>query len=281
MKRTIEPLAEHTWLKIGGPADIAIPESKDEFIDLLVECTQDDIPFRILGNGSNLLVSDDGVDDLVIKNTLACTEIRIDDGTVIAGASVLVPQFVNFLVEHERGGYEYLYSVPGTIGGAIFMNAGRGRRHEKTIADYLIEVELFDGEEVRQLSTSELDFSHRYSTFHEHPEWTILSATFEPPEQPKNIGQEKVRKRMEKVNQRERTKPNAGSVFKSGTRLPLHRIPPGGLSYGDARFVSSNRICHDGDATYTDVIRLIRLAKWLHRIVPPFSTPEIEWEIWS
>lgn len=281
MRRTTEPLSEHTWLKIGGMAEIAIPETKEELIELLKDCEKNNRSYRILGNGSNLLVSDEGIDELVIKYNEACTQIQIEDGIVKAGASVSVPQFVNKIVEHDLGGYEYLYSVPGTVGGAIYMNAGRGESHQKTIADYLEEVEIYDGTEVRKIPVGEIEFSHRYSTFKDRPEWIILSGVFKPPTQPKKAGREKIRDRMEKVNQRERSKPNAGTVFSSGVKIPLSRIPPNGLSIGDARFVHSNRICNDGEATYSDVKNLILVAKWLHRVIPGLEEPELEYEIWK
>lgn len=280
MKRTTENLSKHTWIKIGGPAEIAVPESKEEFVNLLKDC-RGNREYRIMGNGSNLLASDERIDELIIKNTEACTDIEFKDNRAKVGASVMVPQFINKCIQHDLGGYEYLYSVPGTIGGAIYMNAGRGPKHDKTIADYLTSVEIFHKGECKTISAENLDFEHRYSSLHENPEWIILSATFDLPNQPSDIGRTKAQNRMEKVNQRERSKPNAGSVFKSGARLPLHKIPPNGLSVGGARFVASNRICNDGDATFRDVKKLVDRAKLLNKIVPPFSTPVIEWQIWE
>jgi len=281
MKRTVEPLANHTWLKIGGPSEIAIPESEEELVGILTECTTEEQVYRILGNGSNVLVSDEGIDELVIKITEACTELTIDNEYVSVGSSVRLPAFVNELVEHGFGGYEYLYSVPATIGGALYMNAGRGKKYGKTIADYLVEVEVFDGDEKKSIEVDELTFSHRYSTFQEHPKWTILSATFRPPSQPKDVGKKKIKERMEEVKQRERSVPTAGSVFSLGARLPLHLVPPEGLQIGGARFVETNRICNVGDATYDDIIRLIRIAKLLNTLVPPFRKPTLELEIWN
>lgn len=281
MNRRTEELAEHTWLKIGGPAEIAVPESEVEFVDLLRECEAEGRDYRILGNGSNLLVTDEGVDELVVKQTDACTELTVEDGVVHAGASVAVPQFANALVQHGLGGYEYLYSVPGTIGGAVYMNAGRGRSHGQTISDHLTEVELFDGEDVRTVPASDLEFGHRFSTFQERPEWTILSATFEPPEQSLEEGRAKIRERMDYVDTRERGKPNAGSVFTSDVRLPLERLPGHDLGVGDAHFVHRNRICHEGDATFDDVSRLVRRAQLLHEIVPGWERPSLEWEVWE
>ncbi|WP_224448741.1 UDP-N-acetylmuramate dehydrogenase [Haloprofundus salilacus] len=281
MECITKPLAEHTSLKIGGPAEIAIPESKSELVDLLTECYEESRPYRILGNGSNLLVADKGVDELVIKITDASTNLSFNGSHADVGASVMVPQFINACIQKNLGGYEYLYSVPGTIGGAIYMNAGRGPAHEMTIADYLVSVEVFAEGSVREISADKMSFEHRYSSFHDNSEWVILSATFDLPTQPSNEGREKARERMQKVRRRERSKPNAGSVFKSGARFPVHKIPPNGLSVGDARFVEQNRICNDGNATCRDVERLITRAKWFHRLVPPFEDPQIEWEIWK
>lgn len=281
MIRTTEPLAKHAWLKVGGPAEIAIPESKSEFVDILNECHSSNRNYRILGNGSNLLVADEGIDDLVIKSTEACTDITFEGRRVQVGSSVMVPQFIAAYINHGVGGYEYLYSVPGTIGGAIYMNAGRGESHNQTIADHLVSVEIFDDGEVYELSIDELDFDHRYSTFQEHDDWVILSATFEMPEQSPEESRRQAKERMKKVNERERSKPNAGSVFKSGAGLPLHRFPPGGLSVNDAYFVHRNRICHNGDATSADIEKLVTRAQWLNRLVNPFQPPEVEWEIWK
>ncbi len=281
MNISTEQLSDHTWLKIGGPAEMAIPETKAEFVEILTECHETNRDYRILGGGSNLLVSDAGVDELVIKSTNACTEFEVDGTHVTAGASIMLPQFINQYVAHGLGGYEYLYSVPGTIGGAIYMNAGRGRSHGLTISDYLSALEVFVDGDVRTISVDELEFEHRYSTFQEHDDWVILSAEFELPEQSIEQGRKNIKKRMQKVGQRERGQPNAGSVYKSGSRLPLHKIPPNGLSIGDARFVSGNRISHTGAASYSDVRRLVYLGKMLNRFRPPFKSSVVEWEIWE
>ncbi|MDL0126362.1 FAD-binding protein [Halobacterium salinarum] len=281
MKTETERLAEHTWLKIGGPAEIATPESRSEFVDLLTECHERGRKYRILGGGSNLLVTDEGIDELVIKSTDACTDFEVNGSEVQVGASMMIPQFIKRCVDNDLGGYEYLYSVPGTVGGGIYMNAGRGRSHDLTISDHLTGVEVFVDGEVRTFEKSELQFEHRRSTFHNHDDWVILSATFDMPEQPAEKGNKLIKDRMSKVGERERGQPNAGSVFKSRSRLPVHKISPNGLSVDGARFVSGNRICHNGNATFDDVYRLVKRAAFLHRIMPPFEKPVIEWEIWE
>lgn len=276
MKTKREPLGQHTWFKIGGPAEIIEPKSKDEFVSAIEWCLEEGRPYRILGNGSNVLISDNGLDDVVIKNTSACTGLEANRNTVVAGSSVLLPQFINFSVEHELGGVEYLYSVPGTIGGAVFMNAGRGKRLNKTITDHLVSIEVHDGKQVREVSVEELEFDHRYSTFQEHENWAILSATFELPSQPKNVGKEKIQKRMDYIKSRDRSTPNAGSVFTNGTRLPM-RI----FSLGGAKFVQDNRIGNVDNASSSDVERLIWFAKFLHKFIPALEERDVEIRIWK
>jgi UDP-N-acetylmuramate dehydrogenase len=281
MKTETELLAEHTWLKIGGPAKIYTPESKIELVELLTEYHEEDRDYRILGGGSNLLISDDELNEPVIKNTEACTMFEIDGTEVKVGASVMIPQFVRQCANNGLGGYEYLYSVPGTVGGGIHMNAGRGRSHGQTISEHLTAVEVFADGKVRMFEKDELEFEHRWSTFHNYDDWVILSATFNMPEQPAEKGNELIKERMTKVGERERGRPNAGSVFKSRSAFPVHKIPPNGLSVNGAQFVSENRICHDGNANFTDVYRLVKRAELLHTLIPPFKKPEIEWKIWK
>lgn len=276
METKREPLGQHTWFKIGGPAEIIEPKSKDEFVSAIEWCLEENRPYRVLGNGSNVLISDEGIDEIVIKNTSACTDLEANGNTVVAGSSVLLPQFINFSVEHGLGGVEYLYSVPGTIGGAVFMNAGRGKRHNKTITDYLVSVEIHNGEQIREIPAEELEFDHRYSTFQDHEDWVILSATFELPSQPKEVGRKKIQERMDYIKSRDRSTPNAGSIFTNGTSLPM-RI----FSRGGAKFVQDNRIGNVDNANSSDVEQLIWLAKALHKYIPTLEERDVEIRIWK
>lgn len=271
-----EPLEQHTWFKIGGPAEIIKPESKEELVSAIEWCCENNRSYRILGNGSNVLISDKGIEDVVIKNTSACTDLEVEGNRIIVGSSVLLPQFISFAVEQELGGVEYLYSVPGTIGGAVFMNAGRGKNHNQTISDHLVSVEIYDGNEIRELSVEDLVFNHRYSTFQDYEDWVILSATFELPSQSRSVGQEKIKERMNYIKSRDRSTPNAGSVFKDGPRLPM-RI----FKWGGAKFLHDNRIGNIENASSSDVERLIWLAEVLHKYIPFLKELDIEIRIWK
>lgn len=269
-------LANYTWFKIGGPAEIWIPESKKDLIEAVDKCNRLKKDYLILANGSNILVSDKNLEKIIINIGKACDELHIDGNLVTAGASVSLQKLITSCVNKNLGGIEFLFSVPGTVGGAVFMNAGRGQFFNQTISNYVKFVEVYDGQKIRKMSKDELDFKHRYSIFHKHPKWVILSATFEFQPQSMKVGHELIKKRMNHVRHKERSKSNAGSVFKSGVRIPLK-----GLRIGRAKFVDNNRICNLGNASFSDVKRLINLAIFLHRIIPFTKKPEIEICIWE
>ena len=128
-----EPMAKHTTLRIGGPArKLLIPESEEELLGLLQECRKAKLPFRIVGNGSNILVNDVGLEEVVIKNTRACLRLECHEGAVYAGGSVKIQHFLRFCAAHNLGGLEYLFSVPATIGGAVLHECGTGALCEQT-----------------------------------------------------------------------------------------------------------------------------------------------------
>lgn len=269
-------LSKHTWFKIGGEADIVVPETREQLIEILEWCQDTDRDYRILGNGSNVLVNDEGINELVIKTTKCCTELSTEGTRITAGASILLPQLVKFAVDHNLGGIEYLYSVPGTVGGAICMNAGRGRPHGKQISNHVTSVEVFDGTEVRSLSTDELNFAYRYSILQDRPDWVVLSATIDLNQQDYELGRTKMEERMQHAHQRERSLPNAGSVFKEGQSLSVT-----GWNIGDAKFVSQYRICNTGNATFRQVYLLTKTVYWLNKLHPFKSEPKIEIRIWK
>ncbi|MEW5895888.1 MAG: FAD-binding protein [Candidatus Omnitrophota bacterium] len=270
------PLSHFTTLRVGGPARyLLIPESKDELIEALLGLNNSGIPYAVIGNGSNLLVHDNGFKGTIILNTVACTDLRAVP-LITAGSSVTLQQFVRFCIKNNKHAMEYLYSVPGTLGGAIFMNAGRGKIHKDSVSDYLASVEIFDGFQCRILTRKECRFKYRWSIFHRYPNWVILSASFDLPFQPRHAGEEKIIERIRLTKKiHDLQYPNAGSVFKTGF-YPLKEL--NGLRIGDAKFSekTSNWICNMGKATSQDITRLINQARKCHLKHGHFF-PELEW----
>ncbi len=253
-----------------------VPESEEELIAAVTEARKSAKPYFVLGRGSNILATDGVVDQLVIKNTEACRALSIrDDGQIEVGASVELQRFIRFSVEQNREGMEYLQSVPGNMGGAVCMNAGRGEQFKKAISDYLTEVDVFDGERVVTLDKSACKFGYRTSIFRKR-DWVVLRARFALPPQEKDRGLELITERMRYVREAQDNRfPNAGSVFARRFRLHTQLM---GDNVGDAQFSkrTSNWILNTGQASCADVLRLIRRAQWRH-MVRGHLPPALEW----
>jgi UDP-N-acetylmuramate dehydrogenase len=273
-----EPMAKHTSLRIGGPVRrLLIPETREELIEAVRDCRARRLPYTVVGRGSNILAADSFIDRVIIKNTEACRTLTISaDGLIEAGASVPLQEFVRFCLDHERHGMEYLYSIPGNIGGAVYMNAGRGRDQQLGISDYLVSVEVFDGERCFLVPKASCEFSYRDSIFHRKP-WTILSAQFRLPEQPRAVGQQKVEERMAFTRRaQDHTAPNAGTVFKEG--FGRYGYAFRGRRVNGAMFSpkTKNWILNVDRATARDVKRLLAIVRW-HFLVRLRRPPVLEW----
>ena len=275
-----ENLAKYTTIKIGGPVEIlAIPDSEDAFVEEIKRCICNHIPYRILGNGSNLLIRDNGVKGVVILNRNACTELKEQNGIVYCGSSVMLQKLINFCIEHNLYGMEYLYSVPATLGGAVVQNAGRGKQHNKQISDYLTKVKVFDGHKIREYTKNQCEFAYRHSIFQDNKKITVLGAYFELPEQARDEGIKAKRERIDYVKQhQDNSCPNFGTVFSTANGLIMKLLR--GFRVGGAKFSSQtpNWICNYNDATAKDVLQLMSVAKWFHKFF--LRNVESEVEIW-
>ncbi len=155
-----EPLKKHTTYQVGGPATaMCFPKSKEKLREIVISCSDNDIPFFILGGGSNILVHDDGLDQIVIKMNECCSEIRQMGNQIYAGASVLVSHLVRFCEEHGLAGLDFMSGIPGTVGGALRMNAGA---FAGEIGDRVIEIEAMsqDGQFL-SIPVEEAGFGYR------------------------------------------------------------------------------------------------------------------------
>jgi len=275
-----EPLKKHTTFKIGGPVEIlSIPQSEGELIDEIKRCNKNDITYRILGRGSNVLTDDRGIKGVVIKNTESCLELEKRNDFVEVGSSISLQKFVKYCVDNDLEGMEYLYSIPATIGGAIYMNAGRGKRYNKSISNNLVAVKIYDEKEdkVKWLKKEECKFQYRSSIFHKHKDWIILKGKFELDYQPKKIGEKKIKERMKIVKKsQDRQYPNAGSIFKRKSVIGSKLI--NGLRIGNAK-LKDNWILNLGNASFEDVMWLIKISKVVGYIT--FKKPELEIDIWK
>lgn len=158
-----EPMSRHTSLHIGGQADCLVsPTSIEEIKELLLLCKNKDMPYYIMGNGSNLLVSDLGYSGLIIKLGNQFSDIKIsEEGIVRAQAGVLMSKLSNVIARHELTGFEFGAGIPGTLGGAVTMNAGA---YGGEVKQCLIDATVIDREGlIRTLDTEDLELGYRSS----------------------------------------------------------------------------------------------------------------------
>lgn len=161
-----EPLKLHTSFRAGGPAKCyVVPESCEELQALIAFLYREKLPYLILGNGSNLLVSDEGVDCVVVEIGKAMEELQLDGCRLMVSAGTLLGKAAAFAAEHGLSGMEELRGIPGTVGGACMMNAGA---HGREMKDVLEAVEVLTPEgELLHLPAEALELSYRHSNLAE------------------------------------------------------------------------------------------------------------------
>ena len=259
------PMSDYTSFRIGGPADaFLLPETEKSFLGLLEFLKRHQIPFRVIGNGTNLLFSDAGFRGAVVS-TRHMRGLTVCGNTVRAAAGTPLNVLCRTLADYSLGGLSSLYGIPGTVGGAVFMNAGA---LGGTVADCLSYVSVFriDTDTVDTLAKKDLDFSYRHSVFHANKNSIILSAEFSFFYEE----QEKIREKMKQnIERRTETQPTAlpcaGSAFlrtENGSAAVLiekaglkgARVGGAAVSLKHAGF-----IVNLGGATSEDVLALITL----------------------
>ena len=210
---TGEPMAKHTTFRIGGPADyLVMPHSVPEILEVIAFCKNAGIPYYVIGNGSNLLVSDEGIRGVVIRLGKEFGRISVNGTTVTAEAGALLSQTASAAAEASLTGMEFAGGIPGTVGGACVMNAGAYGGEMKQILKSVTAL-CADGT-VTTLTSGELDLGYRTSIFLKK-NLIVLSAEIEL----KRGEPEEIRRISEDLKQRRTSKqpldlPSAGSTFK-------------------------------------------------------------------
>ena len=261
-----EPMSKHTSFKTGGPCDLYVEVgNKQDLITLLSIIKYNNIPFTIVGNGSNLLVRDGGLDGIAIK--FKDKTIEINDLEATAASGVVNAYLGNVLLNHELGGFEFACGIPGTIGGAIYMNAGAYGSEMKNV---ITEVEFVNLEnlEIETLKNEELDFSYRHSAFQDTIKGFIISAKMHFERSNSSTIQAKMNEARDKrFNSQPIEYPSAGSTFKRiDDFLTSKAIDEAGLkgyTIGGAQVSEKHAgfIINKGNATSQDIIDLIDYVK--------------------
>lgn len=208
------PLSRHSSFHIGGAADFALfPKSSDELCQALTFLRAQDAPILVIGNGSNVVFSDEGYRGVVVF-TGKCRKIKIEDDTVYADAGVQLSALSSAVRDEGLSGLEFAFGIPGTLGGAVYMNAGA---YGGSMSDVCISSEYYDLKtgQVFGLFGDEQCFDYRKSIYQEHPEYIVLSATLKLKKGKRRQITEQMRMYWEKrKNAQPLELPNAGSTFK-------------------------------------------------------------------
>ena len=209
-----ERLSDHISFKVGGPCPLLIePKNENQLKDIITEIRKENIPFAVLGNGTNVLVSDGGIDKVIVKIGDEMTRLSLEGEDVIScSAGTKVVTLCKFALEKSLSGLEFAYGIPGTCGGAVYMNAGA---YGGEVKDVLSEITyLTPDSELKTMSAEEAELSYRHSVFKENG-CIVVSAKFKLKKAPK----EEIKNAMTDFLSRRKDKqpleyPSAGSTFK-------------------------------------------------------------------
>lgn len=260
-------MSKYTSFKAGGTSDtLVIPESFSELKEVLLALSKAESPYMVMGNGSNILVSDSGYAGTIVKMGNAFSQVTVSGLEVTAGAGALMSNVAVVAMEEGLSGFEFASGIPGSIGGAIVMNAGA---YDSEMKDIVKHVDLIskDGTKEFRLRADEMKFSYRHSILQEI-DCVAVSVTFGLKMGNKENIRAKMRELTEKRNAKQPvTLPSAGSFFKR---------PPGhfagkliedaglkGLTVGGAKVseLHAGFIVNHDNATATDIIDLMNVVR--------------------
>lgn len=260
-----EPMSDHTSYGIGGPAGAYItPKDRCDLAGILKFANKYSIETHFVGSGSNLLVSDSGIDGIVLTPAKSLTQLEFNDGHVIAESGVMLGRLVKECIKRNLTGVESMIGVPGTLGGALVMNAGA---FGGEISNYLHSVEIMNmSGEIKTYYPGDIDFAYRFSTL--KTDEFVLLARFDLKEEKSIIIQEKKNKASKgrKTNQPLKFR-SAGSVFKNpkenAAGYLIDQAGLKGIRVGNAEISKhhANFFVNHGNARSSDITSLIRLAR--------------------
>lgn len=275
-----EPMNKHTTFRIGGNADMFVSPKTNQVADIIALAKEYEVPVTIMGNGSNLLVGDNGIRGLVLSFGKEAEEIQVDGSCMIVSTGALLVKIAAEAAKRSLTGFEFAAGIPGTLGGAIVMNAGA---YGGEIKDVLISATVLtpDGE-VKELSNGELELSYRHSCIPEN-EYIVLEAVLEfMPGEEKEIRKKMADFKNSRVEKQPLEYPSAGSTFKrpegyfAGKLIEDSNLR--GYSVGGAQVSEKHCgfVVNKGNATAKDVLQLIEDVK---RIVYDKFQVELEPEV--
>ena len=260
-------MRRYTAWKIGGPADALLePSSASDLIEAVGTAREQDIPVTILGGGTNVLVLDGGIRGLTVRLARALTNVEVSGTSVVADAGVLYPVLANKTAGEGLEGLEFATGIPGTVGGAVFMDAGA---YGSETREVLVWADVYKPEmgKVERVPNADLGLSYRRSVLHDHPGWVVLRAGYDL--KPGDASELKARIKEFRAMRMNGSpnRPSCGSTFKrpegdypgrvieaaglKGTRVGQIEVSP----------VHANYFVNHGGGTARDALELIKIAR--------------------
>ena len=256
-----EEMSQHTTFKIGGPADIFVkPVNNEMCAGIINYCRENDLPLHFLGGGSNLLVSDFGIRGVVL-HTGGLSDICLDGCDIVCSAGVKLSRLCAFALENSLSGLEFAWGIPGTLGGAVFMNAGA---YGGEMKDVLVSsTHITPQGEIEFIDAADMKLGYRTSVYHKNNCLVTearMRLTMKNPDEIRSV--------MDDLIQRRKSKqpiefPSAGSTFKrpegnfAGTLIEQEGLKGERVGGAVVSEKHAGFIINDGDATCSDVLRLI------------------------
>lgn len=257
-------MALHTTFKIGGPARLAVfPKNEDEISDVIKKCKEENVRYMVVGNGSNLLVADEGIDAVVIVLGKEFGEVKlVDDETIFAEAGAPLMKVCRIALENGLSGLEFAYGIPGSCGGGAFMNAGA---YGGELKDVMLRCDHIDQDGNKGFLEGEaLNLSYRHSAYYDNG-CVVTGVYFKL----KKADKEEIKAKMDDFMGRRRDKqpleyPSAGSTFKrpegNFAGALIQQCGLMGTSVGGAEVSTKHAgfVINKGGATCKDVLDLCK-----------------------
>lgn len=261
---TNESMANHTTFKIGGNADVFVtPTNEEDLINVVHFCMTEKISYLIMGNGSNMLVSDYGIEGVVISSE-KLDNVYADGDIIYAQSGAKLSKIANVAAKNSLTGFEFAAGIPGTVGGGAFMNAGA---YDGELKDVICSVTVLSDDGIREITCCDCNFVYRGSIFQKKNNIILKVKIKLSPGNPEDIT-----KKMQDFSSRRRSKqpleyPSAGSTFKrpegyfAGKLIEEANLK--GCCFGGAMVSEkhSGFVINTGGASAADVIRLIEYIK--------------------
>lgn len=276
-----EPMKNHTSFKIGGPVDIlVIPSDEGEIIEAIKICKDEKLEFRIIGNGSNLLVKDKGIRGIMIKIGDSFNNIDVNDDKIIVESGAILSTVSKAALKNSLSGFEFAGGIPGSIGGAVTMNAGAYGGEMKNVVERVKCIDRYG--DIINISNEDMDFGYRKSKVDED-DLVVLEVELKL----EKSNYDDIKAHMTDLNKKRTTKqplnlPSGGSTFKRPEgHFAAKLIEDAGLKgkkHGDAQVSDKHAgfIVNLGNATSKDVLNLVDLVK--ETVVEKFGI-ELETEV--